>query len=409
MADTNTTLLNLIKPEVGASQDTWGDKLNQNMDTIDNYVSGARSVWLPVAVATTANITLAGEQTIDGVLTSASRVLVWNQTTTANNGIYVSAAGTWLRAYDANETDEFIRGRSVRVTGGTIHGEKLFVLNASVISLGTSPVTFTDDVVVDNLAVKGNETVTGNSTITGNASVGGTLSVTGNTTLPTATITTATITTHAGNPTFTGTPNFNGGAVIGDAPTDTATLNAQLNAGGSVGTNGQVLASRGANLAPIFIDQVVADTVKTATGTAIDFTGIPAYARRVTIMLLGVSLSGTSQIRIQIGDSGGIESAGYAGTAAVITSGSAAQNFSSGFDFFDNSPSAADTKSGAVVLSNVSGNAWVISGGAGNSNNNRQVLIQGSKTLSDVLDRVRITTVNGTDTFDAGSVNITWE
>lgn len=401
MADTNTTLLNLIKPEVGASADTWGDKLNQNMDTIDNYVSGARSVWLPVAVATTANITLAGEQTIDGVLTSASRVLVWNQTTQANNGIYVSAAGTWMRAYDANETAEFLRGRSVRVTGGTLHGEKVFVLNASVISLGTSPVTFTDDVVVDNIAIKGNESVTGNSTI------GGTLSVTGNTTLSSATITSANIATHAGNPTFTGTPNFNGGAVIGDAPTDTATLNAQLNAGGSVGTNGQVLSSRGTDLAPQFRDPIGFATAVTATGTAVDFTAIPSWVRHIQVMLSLVSANAAAFVRVQLGNTGGVVTTGYRSLAlSQNTAGNgAAAAATDGFRLVGNNPVGADEVSGIVSLAKLNDSTWVCSW-SGIRSDAAAVAGGGNVTISNV-DRVRVT-MDGTATFDSGSINVQW-
>jgi len=153
MADTTTTNFGLIKPEPGASTDTWGDKLNANLDSLDDIIVASRAHFLPVLVATTANITLAGEQAIDGVLTASSRVLVWNQTTTANNGIYLSAAGSWVRTNDANSTAEFIRERSVRVQSGTTHGGKVFRLNSSVVALGTSPVTFTDAVVAGATSV----------------------------------------------------------------------------------------------------------------------------------------------------------------------------------------------------------------------------------------------------------------
>lgn len=75
----------------------------------------------PVAVATTANITLSGEQTLDGVLTSTSRVLVKNQTAPAENGIYGSAAGAWARATDMDAWAE-TEGAFVLVSGGTTQG-----------------------------------------------------------------------------------------------------------------------------------------------------------------------------------------------------------------------------------------------------------------------------------------------
>lgn len=97
-----------------------------------------------VAVATTANITLSGEQTIDGVLTSASRVLVKNQTTGSQNGIYVSAAGAWSRATDADADSEVTAGLLVLVEGGTVGANLIYILTtANPITVGTTALTFT--------------------------------------------------------------------------------------------------------------------------------------------------------------------------------------------------------------------------------------------------------------------------
>lgn len=101
----------------------------------------ARNQLAAVACATTANITLSGEQTIDGVTTSASRVLVKNQTTTTNNGIYVSAAGAWARATDANTSEE-VALAFVYVLGGTVAAGKTYqILNSP--TLGTDAITWT--------------------------------------------------------------------------------------------------------------------------------------------------------------------------------------------------------------------------------------------------------------------------
>jgi hypothetical protein len=96
----------------------------------------------PCAVATTANITLSGEQTIDGVLTSASRVLVKNQSTGALNGIYVSAAGAWSRATDADTSADVFTGMATRVTGGTVGAGQYSLTTAGAIVLGTTALTF---------------------------------------------------------------------------------------------------------------------------------------------------------------------------------------------------------------------------------------------------------------------------
>ena len=96
----------------------------------------------PVLVATTGNITLSGEQTIDGILTSASRVLVKSQSTTSQNGIYVSAAGAWARASDANTWDE-LTSAIVAVGRGTNYADTVWLctLDAGG-TLGTDPVTW---------------------------------------------------------------------------------------------------------------------------------------------------------------------------------------------------------------------------------------------------------------------------
>lgn len=96
-----------------------------------------------VACATTANITLSGEQTIDGVLTSASRVLVKDQSTGSQNGVYVSAAGAWARAADFDSTTE-VQGAVVSVNAGTSNGDKRFAQTTDAVTVGTHTMVFVD-------------------------------------------------------------------------------------------------------------------------------------------------------------------------------------------------------------------------------------------------------------------------
>ncbi len=114
-----------------------------------SVVGGGTSPTVPtdwkdsVLVASTANLTLSGEQTIDGVLTSASRVLAKDQTTGADRGIYVTAAGAWTRATDADGAGELSTGTLVFVESGTANGNQLFALTTSgTITIGTTPQTW---------------------------------------------------------------------------------------------------------------------------------------------------------------------------------------------------------------------------------------------------------------------------
>ena len=153
---------------------------------------------------------------------------------------------------------------------------------------------------------------------------------------------------------------------------------------------------------------ITSGTVQNSTsGTSIDFTSIPSWVKRITVMFNGVSTNGTSVPIIQIGDSGGFETSGY--TGSVANNGASATNFSTGFALVGSSTLAALTQSGHIVITNISGNIWIASINLGRTDSAMVFNGAGNKTLSDVLDRVRITTVNGTDTFDAGSINILYE
>lgn len=146
--------------------------------------------------------------------------------------------------------------------------------------------------------------------------------------------------------------------------------------------------------------------VASTSGTAIDFTSIPSWVKKITVMFDGVSTNGTSYVQIQLGDAGGVETASYLG--ATQTS-SAAQAHSSGFLTDASTGSAASVRHGAVTLTNITGNVWASTINIGWSSSANAFIGAGSKTLSATLDRVRITTVNGTDTFDAGTINLLWE
>ena len=149
--------------------------------------------------------------------------------------------------------------------------------------------------------------------------------------------------------------------------------------------------------------------VASTSGTSIDFTSIPSWVKRVTVMFDVVSTNGSSDMQIQIG-SGSVTTSGYVGATVFITSGSASgTNFSAGF-LVSNSLGSGNTYSGIATLCLLSSNKWIFSIAIGRGD--FALIYSGggvSSALSGTLDRVRITTANGTDTFDAGSINILYE
>lgn len=149
--------------------------------------------------------------------------------------------------------------------------------------------------------------------------------------------------------------------------------------------------------------------VASTSGTSIDFTGIPSWVKRITVMFNSVSTSGTSAIIVQIGDSGGIEITGYADTVGNIATSTASTTSTGGSGFaISNVGSISDAASGSVCLSLIGSNTWVLSGVI-RLNASRISYSAGSKALSDTLTQIRVTTFNGTDTFDLGSINILYE
>ena len=149
------------------------------------------------------------------------------------------------------------------------------------------------------------------------------------------------------------------------------------------------------------------------SGTSIDFTSIPSWVKRITVMFRGVSTSGTSDFLMQIG-SGSITSTGYTSAGIAVQGGAGsgtATTTTTGFNLTVTSNSdATQAFTGCIYLNAYGGNIWIQNGALVMVTNGARVPItSGSLALSGALDRVRITTVNGTDTFDAGSINILYE
>jgi hypothetical protein len=154
---------------------------------------------------------------------------------------------------------------------------------------------------------------------------------------------------------------------------------------------------------------VTAATAQASTsGTSIDFTSVPSWVKRITVMLNGVSTNGTSNVQIQL-IATTVVTTGYnsIGTSTA-GAGSSTNGSTSGF-LVILTGAATDVASGSAIISNVTGNTWVYQSCTAATAANRATTGGGGIALGAVLTGVRITTVGGADTFDAGSINILYE
>ena len=203
--------------------------------------------------------------------------------------------------------------------------------------------------------------------------------------------------------------------VNGTTPSVTLAANGSIGVGSTpaYGTSGQVLTSAGSAAAPTWSTVSAGFTLGTpvasTSGTSIDFTGIPAGVKQIIVSFNGVSTSGTSIKSIRIGDSGGIETTGYDSSGASMTASAQDVNVSTaGFIVHSEQANHVLVGSATLTLENSSLNSWALTGNFSDSGTGRVFASSGAKSLSAVLDRIRITTNNGTDTFDAGEINIAY-
>lgn len=186
---------------------------------------------------------------------------------------------------------------------------------------------------------------------------------------------------------------------------------------GAYATAPSNIAGMGGAIVPQPTPVITSGTAVSASGTSVDFTSIPSWVKRVTVMLSGVSLSGTDGIILQLGDSGGLETSGYVGNI-FNTNDSGANNVVAHSTSFlitssGGGSSAVNLYSGQVILSllDASTNTWVMNGSTSpttTSSAARIAIFSGGKPLSSTLTQLSIGRT-GTNTFDAGSINILYE
>ena len=152
-------------------------------------------------------------------------------------------------------------------------------------------------------------------------------------------------------------------------------------------------------------------TEQAASGTSVDFTSIPSGTKRIVVQLVGVSQDGATQdIIVQLGDVGGIETSGYLGAASNISTTVSTENMTAGLPVRSN-VAAAGVMHGTLTLTleDAAAFTWIATGVFAHSNGANMVVTAGSKSLSAELTQLRITTVGGSASFDAGAFNILYE
>lgn len=150
--------------------------------------------------------------------------------------------------------------------------------------------------------------------------------------------------------------------------------------------------------------------VASTSGTSIDFTSIPSWVKRITVMFSQVSTNGSSAVMVQLG-SGSATTSGYNGNAFGTSGASGGVNSITTGVACEDGGASGEARNGTftITLLSSSSNTWAITTVMARKDGNNFGSGAGTIALSGTLDRVRVTTVNGTDTFDAGSINILYE
>ena len=417
IASTYSTNLAIELIGTGEQSGTWGTTTNTNLGTlleqaISGYVTQACTGGTDTLTIPTGASGVARNMFIELTGTGGGTVVV-----PANKKIYFiynncSSGAVTVKVTGLTGVSVPNAAKMVLVSNGTdiVSAVSYFAALSAGSATLTTPLAVTS-------GGTGSATVTANNVIIGNSGGTGFSSVAPGTNGNVLT-SNGTAWTSAANTTVSsfsaGTTGFTPSTGTTGAVTLAGTLIAANGGTGitSAGTSGNVLTSTGsawASTAPA--SRVTLGTAQASTsGTSINFTSIPAGVKRITVMFTGVKATdtgtGNAAICIQIGDSGGIETTGYASSSSQPNFGSVVTTAFPVEPYSD----PAQTLDGAMnlFLTDSSAYSWVASGVVGSSSGGTKVS-GGSKSLSAELDRVRITTVGGTSAFTAGSINIQYE
>lgn len=152
-------------------------------------------------------------------------------------------------------------------------------------------------------------------------------------------------------------------------------------------------------------ERVVRGTaVNSTSGTAIDFTGLPSWAKEIEVIFKDTSTTGLSNLMVQLGSTT-IKNTGYVSQAALVSPPSTVQCTYNTTGFHMQDGSSGSVRSGSMTLLNIGGNDWISKHVVGNNGVSIVSIGGGNVSLSGTLDRFRVTAINGTDTFDLGQIN----
>ena len=427
MSSTYSTNLAIELMGAGEQAGNWGSTTNSNLGTlIEQAISG----YTTQAVVTGTDTTITIPNGSSGV--ARNMFLELTGTGGASTNLIVPANKKLYFIY--NNSTGAVTVKVSGQTGVSVPAAAKMVL----VSNGTDIVVATNYMAALTLGTplavaQGGTGSTTASTGTGGVVLAVSPTLTGTPIAPTAApgtnttqiATTAFVTASSGSLGTMSTQNANNVAITGGTITGLSSP-LPLASGGTGGTtstgSGAIVLASSATLSsptinsPTFggtpgsslITRMSAGGVSASGSTSVDFTSMPSWINAITVMFSDISTNGTSFMLVQLGTSSGFATSGYVSTCNDLDGGGGSSSNSSTAGLIMRVQAAAGIINGLMNIAYMGSNRW-----AANvtcmSNTSVVFMGGGTVTLGGTLDRVRITTVNGTDAFDTGTLNVSYQ